>query len=99
MRILVVDDHGETRELLRRNLERAAHVVKAAASCAEAERALQGAEFDVVVLDVMLPDCLGIELCARLRAQKRNVPILLLTARGDVRDRVLGLDAGADDYL
>jgi DNA-binding response OmpR family regulator len=98
MRILVVDDHSETRELLKRNLERASHLVRAAGSCAEAERALED-EFDVVVLDVMLPDGSGIELCARLRAQGRRVPILLLTARGEVRERVTGLEAGADDYL
>jgi DNA-binding response OmpR family regulator len=99
MRILVVDDHAETRELIARNLTRAAHVVRAAASCAEADRAIDAAVPDVVVLDVMLPDGSGFELCARWRAQSRNVPILLLTARGDVRDRVEGLDAGADDYL
>jgi len=98
MRILVVDDHGETRELLKRNLERASHLVRAAASCAESERALED-EFDVVVLDVMLPDGSGIELCARLRARGCRVPILLLTARGEVRERVTGLEAGADDYL
>src|SRR5436190_8974958 len=98
MRILVVDDHGETRELLKRNLARAAHVVTAASSCAEAERALAD-EFDVIVLDVMLPDGSGIELCARLRARGCRVPILLLTARGEIRERVTGLEAGADDYL
>jgi DNA-binding response OmpR family regulator len=98
MRILVVDDHAETRELLKRNLERASHLVRAASSCAEAERALSD-EFDVVVLDVMLPDGSGIELCARLRARGCRVPILLLTARGEVRERVTGLEAGADDYL
>lgn len=57
------------------------------------------ARFDVVVLDVMLPDGSGVELCARLREAKVHVPILLLTALGDVRSRVAGLDAGADDYL
>jgi two-component system, OmpR family, response regulator len=98
MRILVVDDHGETRELLKRNLARASHVVTAASTCAEAERALAD-EFDAIVLDVMLPDGSGIELCARLRARGCRVPILLLTARGEVRERVTGLEAGADDYL
>jgi DNA-binding response OmpR family regulator len=99
LRILVVDDHSETRRLLGRNFERAAHVVKTASSCADAEQALASGKFDVVVLDVMLPDGSGIDLCSRLRAAKESVPILLLTARGDVRDRVVGLDAGADDYL
>lgn len=99
MRILVVDDHPETRQLVARNLAQAAHGVSTAASCAEAEAALACSAFDVVVLDVMLPDGSGIDLCAQLRAARVAVPILLLTARGDVPSRVLGLDAGADDYL
>jgi DNA-binding response OmpR family regulator len=99
MRILVIDDHDEARELITRNFARAAHLVQTASSCAEAARVLAGTEFDIVVLDVMLPDGSGIELCSRLRAQGCTVPVLLLTARGDVRDRVGGLDAGADDYL
>jgi DNA-binding response OmpR family regulator len=73
-------------------------VVTAASSCAEAERALADG-FDVIVLDVMLPDGSGIDLCARLRARGCRVPILLLTARGEIRERVTGLEAGADDYL
>ena len=99
MRVLVVDDHADTRQLLARSLERASYGVKAVASCEEAEAALEQGPFDVLVLDVMLPDGSGIELCERLRAAKMRVPILLLTARGEVRDRVAGLDAGADDYL
>lgn len=69
MRILVVDDHLETRELVARHLERASHGVKAVGTCEEAESALTGARFDVVVLDVMLPDGSGLDLCARLRAK------------------------------
>lgn len=99
MRILVVDDHGGTRELLTRNLARASHVVKEASSCIEAESLIGSGDFDVVILDVMLPDGSGIDLCSSLRANGWTVPILLLTAKGDVHDRVLGLDAGADDYL
>jgi len=99
MRVLVVDDHADTRKLLVRSLERASYGVKAAGSCADAEVALGQGEFDVVVLDVVLPDGSGIDLCSRLRAGKLRVPILLLTARGEVQDRVAGLDAGADDYL
>jgi DNA-binding response OmpR family regulator len=99
MRILVVDDHRETRELITRHFARAAHMVQTASSCMEATRVLAATSFDIVVLDVMLPDGSGIELCARLRAQGCSVPVLLLTARGDVHDRVNGLDAGADDYL
>lgn len=99
MRILIVDDHAPTRRLLERNLELASHGVKLAGSCAEARAVLVAGAFDVIVLDVMLPDGSGIELCSRLRAEKLATPILLLTARGEVRDRVRGLDAGADDYL
>jgi len=99
MRILVVDDHAATRKLLERNLELASHGVKLAATCAAASDSLAAGAFDVIVLDVMLPDGSGIELCSRLRAAKLATPILLLTARGEVRDRVHGLEAGADDYL
>ncbi len=99
MRILVVDDHAETRDVIARHFARASYVVETASCSAEAECLLGDREFDVLVLDVMLPDASGIELCARLRAQGHAAPILLLTARGEVRDRVEGLDAGADDYL
>lgn len=98
MRLLVVDDEDEMRELLSRNLGRV-HGVKTAATCQEAEAMLALANFDVLVLDVMLPDGSGIELCSRLRASGIQTPILLLTAKGEVRSRVAGLDAGADDYL
>jgi two-component system, OmpR family, response regulator len=97
--VLVVDDHSPTRQLVQRGLQQALHAVRTAASCDEAEDAVLSNTFDVVVLDVMLPDGSGIELCRRLRGAKHYVPILLLTARGDVRDRVAGLEAGADDYL
>src|SRR6185369_6501038 len=76
-----------------------AYGVASAGTCAEAFAAIEHEAFDVVVLDVMLPDGSGLELCTRLRARKVDVPILLLTARGAVRSRVEGLDAGADDYL
>jgi len=99
MRILVVDDHPETRQLVARHLERASHAVTAAGSCSQALSAISEARFDVLVLDVMLPDGSGIDLCARLRAERVEAPILLLTARGSVRSRVEGLEAGADDYL
>jgi DNA-binding response OmpR family regulator len=100
VRVLVVDDHAETRRLLARNLSLAAHAVSSVGSCADAEGALLfGTPFDVVILDVMLPDGSGIDLCDRLRAAGVGTPILLLTARGDVKSRVSGLEAGADDYL
>lgn len=98
MRLLVVDDEAEMRELLSRNLGRV-HGVKTAATCREADAMLAESHFDLIVLDVMLPDGSGIELCSRVRARGTETPILLLTAKGDVRSRVAGLDAGADDYL
>jgi two-component system, OmpR family, response regulator len=100
MRVLVIDDHAPTRELIRRRLAGEGHVVAEAASCAEARAQLTERQPpDAMVLDVMLPDGSGVELCRDLRAGGLVTPILLLTARGDVRDRVAGLDAGADDYL
>ncbi len=98
MRVLVIDDHAQTRALIRRRLEGEGHVVQEAGSCAEAN-ALLARPPDVIVLDVMLPDGSGVDLCAGMRARGLSTPVLLLTARGDVRDRVTGLDAGADDYL
>jgi two-component system, OmpR family, response regulator len=98
MRVLVVDDELEMRELLERNLGRT-HGVKSVATCREAEAVLADSRFDVLILDVMLPDGSGIDLCAKLRGAGVEAPILLLTARGEVRSRVAGLDAGADDYL
>jgi len=98
MRVLVVDDEREMRELLGRNLGRT-HGVKCVGSCKEAEATLSDTQFDVLILDVMLPDGSGVELCAKLRTSGVEAPILLLTARGEVRSRVAGLDAGADDYL
>src|SRR4051812_4629276 len=99
MRILVVDDHPETRALVARHLERRAHGVAGVGTCEDALAALEREAFDVMVLDVMLPDGSGLDLCAKLRARRFDIPILLLTARGAVRSRVEGLDAGADDYL
>jgi two-component system, OmpR family, response regulator len=99
VRILVVDDHAETRQLLVRSFEQAAHTVEPVGSCAAALSALEQRRFDLVVLDVMLPDGSGVALCRELRALPVTTPVLLLTARGQVRDRVEGLDAGADDYL
>jgi len=99
MRILVVDDDAPTRELLARSLGRAGHAAPTAASCQEAEAIVRGEHFDVLVLDVMLPDGSGLDLCRALRQQRVKTPILLLTAQGAVGDRVAGLNAGADDYL
>jgi two-component system OmpR family response regulator len=99
MKVLVVDDHAETRQLLVRTLAGEGHRVLAAGDCSGAAAAVGDDEFDVIILDVMLPDGSGVDLARRLREDEVATPILLLTARGGVRDRVAGLDAGADDYL
>lgn len=99
MRILVVEDSTPTRELLARSLEAAGFEVHFASRVSTGRRCAGETEFDVIVLDVMLPDGNGMDLCRELRAGGVLVPILFLTARGDVEDRIAGLDAGGDDYL
>jgi two-component system response regulator MprA len=97
--VLVVDDDKAVRESLRRSLEFNGYDVAMAADGAEALVALGSAHPDVVVMDVMMPRLDGIETTRALRAAGNDVPILVLTARDAVGDRVEGLDAGADDYL
>jgi two-component system, OmpR family, response regulator MprA len=98
-RVLVVDDDRAVRESLRRSLEFNGYAVALAGDGAEALAGISGASPDVVVMDVMMPRLDGIEATRALRAAGNDVPILVLTARDSVGDRVDGLDAGADDYL
>ncbi|MFO0555607.1 MAG: response regulator transcription factor [Polyangiaceae bacterium] len=99
MRILIVEDEARLSELIARNLSREGHTVETACDGEDGfERARSGG-FDVIVLDVMLPTMSGLEISMRLRRQRISTPILMLTARDTVDDRVAGLDAGADDYL
>jgi two-component system, OmpR family, response regulator MprA len=98
-RVLVVDDDKAVRESLRRSLEFNGYDVRLAADGAEALAGIAGADPDVVVMDVMMPRLDGIETTKALRTAGNDVPILVLTARDAVGDRVEGLDAGADDYL
>jgi two-component system, OmpR family, response regulator MprA len=97
--VLVVDDDRAVRESLRRSLEFNGYAVALAGDGAEALAGIGGANPDVVVMDVMMPRLDGIEATRALRAAGNDVPILVLTARDSVGDRVDGLDAGADDYL
>jgi two-component system, OmpR family, response regulator MprA len=97
--VLVVDDDRAVRESLRRSLEFNGYAVSLAADGAEALAGIGGVSPDVVVMDVMMPRLDGIEATKALRAAGHDVPILVLTARDAVGDRVEGLDAGADDYL
>jgi two-component system OmpR family response regulator len=99
MRVLVVEDEGAMAVLLRRGLSEDGYAVDVAATGEDATWLGSEQEYDVIVLDVMLPDVDGFEVCRRLRASGRFAPILMLTARDGVHDRVAGLDAGADDYL
>ncbi|MFZ5895434.1 MAG: response regulator transcription factor [Myxococcota bacterium] len=98
MRILIVEDDVQLSELLGRILGEEGHSLQFTSSLVEARRAL-AERFDIIVLDRMLPDGDGLELCAALRSNGDDTPILMLTARTEVQDRVAGLRNGADDYL
>lgn len=97
--VLLVDDDAELVAMVAELLRGEAMQVRTAGSGRAALEALAGTAPDVLVLDVMLPDANGLELCRRLRSQNSDVPILMLTARGEPMDRVLGLELGADDYM
>jgi two-component system response regulator MprA len=100
VRVLVVDDDRSVRESLRRSLQFNGYEVVTASDGLEAlETIAKQQRFDIIVLDVMMPRLDGLETCRRLRALGEEVPIIVLTARDAVSDRVSGLDAGADDYL
>ena len=96
--LLIVDDDERIRGLLQKFLMRHGFCVTAARDAAHARRLLAGLEFDLLVLDVMMPGEDGISLARDLR-QRIATPILMLTARGETQDRIAGLEAGADDYL
>lgn len=99
MRVLVVEDEPEVRDFLLRVVREAAWAADAASDGASALDALAANEYDLVILDLMLPSIDGFEVCRRLRSRGDRTPVLVLTARNAVNDRVRGLDAGADDYL
>jgi two-component system response regulator MprA len=99
MRVLVVDDDPAVRESLRRSLAFNGYQVELADDGEHALRKVAATHPDVVVLDVMMPRMDGLAACRALRAAGDDVPVLMLTARDEVSDRVAGLDAGADDYL
>jgi two-component system response regulator MprA len=98
-RVLVVDDDPQLREALSRALDLDGYDVAAASNGVKALDAISSARPDVMVLDVMMPYVGGLDVCRTLRERKDRLPILVLTARDEVGDRVAGLDAGADDYL
>lgn len=99
MRILVVDDEPALRDSVARSLRFEGYIVVTAPDGVEALEKLAEVRPDAAVVDVMMPRMDGLELCRRIRAADDRTPVLMLTARDAVGDRVLGLDAGADDYL
>ena len=99
MRILVVEDEPKMAGLLKRGLEQEGYSVDVSLDGVDGLHLSTENEYDAVVLDVMLPELGGIEVCRQMRERGRWAPVLMLTARGGVSDRVDGLDAGADDYL
>jgi two-component system response regulator MprA len=102
VKILVVDDERAVRESLRRALELEGYEIELAADGQEALQRLEGngeSQPDAVLLDVLMPNMDGLEVCRRLRRSGNRVPVLMLTARDEVENRVAGLDAGADDYV
>ena len=96
--ILIVDDDERIRTLLKQFLMRNGFFVSAARDAAHARRLLEGLEFDLIVLDIMMPGEDGLSLTTSIRA-KISTPILLLTAKGEASERILGLESGADDYM
>jgi two-component system OmpR family response regulator len=99
MRVLVVEDEPKMADVLRRGLTKAGLAVDVAGDGGDALVRAGATEYDAIVLDAMLPDVDGLDVCRRLRAERVWSPVLMLTARAGVPDRVDGLDAGADDYL
>lgn len=98
-RILVLDDDAELRALLQRYLGAQGFEVRAVADAAQLDRLLARERFDALVLDLMLGEDDGLQVCQRLRAAGETLPVLMLTARGEAVDRIIGLELGADDYL
>lgn len=99
MRLLVVEDEKRIADFLSRGLQGAGYAVDTAHSGGEALERTRGADYDLVILDLMLPDMDGMQVLETLRAGETRPPVLILSARGALEDRVKGLETGADDYL
>ncbi|MBF0485370.1 MAG: response regulator transcription factor [Candidatus Omnitrophica bacterium] len=99
MRILLVEDERRLSSFIKRGLKEACYAVDTADNGEDALFKAETDSYDLIVLDIMIPGRDGIDVCRRLRKGKSEVPILMLTARDDVEDKITGLDAGADDYL
>ncbi len=98
-KVLVVDDDMRLRALLERYLVEQGYVVRSAANAEQMDRLLERENFHLLVLDLMLPGEDGLSICRRLRQNSNDIPIVMLTAKGDEVDRIIGLEIGADDYM
>ena len=99
MKILLVEDEPKVSSFIKKGLEEQTYIVDIAYDGLMGKKLALNIEYDIIILDVILPSISGIELCKEIRKVNTSVPILLLTAIGTTEDKVLGLDAGADDYL
>lgn len=97
--ILVVDDDTRLRSLLQRYLREQKFLVSAAKDATEAKMFLNQYAFDILIVDIMMPNITGIEFLRQLRSENNNIPVVLLTAMGETEDRINGLEIGADDYI
>lgn len=98
-KILVVDDDLRLRSLLERYLKEQGYMVRAVSDSEQMDRFLERENYHLLVLDLMLPGEDGLSICKRLRSSENNIPIIMLTAKGDEVDKIIGLELGADDYL
>lgn len=98
-KLLIVDDDPRLRNMLQRYLEDQGFEARAVGDAAHMDRLLQREHFDLLLLDVLMPQEDGLSVCRRLRSSHENLPIIMITARGELPDKVLGLELGADDYL
>jgi two-component system OmpR family response regulator len=99
MKILVVEDNAKLSSLLQRALEEEGHTADVIGNGDEALARLATAHYELLILDLMLPGTDGLSVCRALRSQGSSTPVLMLTARAEISERIIGLDAGADDYL
>lgn len=99
LKVLVVDDDARLRSLLERYLTEQNFIVRVAQDSDQMDRLLTRENFHLIVLDLMLPGEDGLSICKRLRNEGNNIPVIMLTAKGDEVDRIIGLELGADDYL
>ncbi|MGI5310179.1 two-component system response regulator OmpR [Rheinheimera sp. MMS21-TC3] len=98
-KVLVVDDDVRLRALLERYLVEQGYIVRSVGNYEQMQRVMERENFHLIVLDLMLPGEDGLSICRRLRQQENEIPIIMLTAKGDEVDRIIGLEMGADDYL